>query len=82
MMSELKDAIDWMFKWSFVEDATKRDLVVNAAKRYANPDIEAATEIINRLRYIETGDEWDDKIEDITAEAVNKALGIITKGDG
>ena len=45
-----------------------------------NLDIEAATEIINRLRYIETGDEWDDKINDIAAEAVNAALGI-TKDD-
>lgn len=43
------------------------------------PDMEAATEIINRLRYIETGDKWDDKIDDIAAEAVNAALGITPK---
>ncbi len=43
------------------------------------PDMDATTEIINRLRYIETGDEWDDKIEDIVAEAVSAALGVTTK---
>ena len=35
-MSELRDAIDWMSKWSFVEDATKRELVVEATRRVAN----------------------------------------------
>ena len=42
-------------------------------------DMEAATDIINRLRYIKTGDEWDDKIEDITEEAVKAALSITTE---
>ena len=54
---------------------------LEAARRVANLDIEAATDIINTLRYIDTGDEWDDKLDDITTEAVNTALGLTTEDD-
>ncbi len=54
--------------------------LLEVAERVANLDMEAATDIINRLRYIETGDEWDDKLDDIVAEAVAAALGT-TKDD-
>ena len=37
-------------------------------------DIDAATDIIGRLRFIRDADEWDDKIEDITKEAVEAAI--------
>jgi len=82
-MSELDDALDWA--------ATNRSgmfglgshvaVLAKAARRVANLNMEAATETINRLRYIETGDEWDDKLDDIVAEAVNDALGITTGDD-
>ena len=64
--------------------ATKGSVLIEyreLKRRVANLDMEAATDIINRLRYIETGDEWDDKIDDIAAEAVNGALNITTEDD-
>ena len=50
--------------------------VVDAARRIANLDIEAATPVIYELRYVKDGDDWDDQIEDITRRAVEIALGI------
>ncbi len=50
--------------------------IVEAARRVANLDREAATKITYDLRYIETDDDWDDKIEDVTRRAVHAALGI------
>ncbi len=64
--------------------ATKGSVLIDyreLKRRVANLDMEAATDIINRLRYIETGDEWDDKLDGIAAEAVNAALGITPKDD-
>ncbi len=80
-MSELQDDLN-LFSGGLAPDpGSPLANIVDAARRYANLDMEAATEILNRLRYIETGDEWDDKIEDIAAEAVNAALGITTEDD-
>ena len=80
---KLQDAIDLLtddkYRPSEITDA--RFVVLQAARRVANLDYESATDIISRLRYIETGDEWDDKIDDIAAEAVNVALGITTEDD-
>ena len=79
-MSELQDALDRneeVFKPTWDESM----LFAIAARRVANLDMEAAIEIINRLRYIETGDEWDDKIDDIAKLVVNAALGITTEDD-
>ena len=46
-MSDLEDAIDWMATWPFVDDgAAKRDLVVEVARKYANPDYEAMLRIL------------------------------------
>ena len=59
--------------------ATKGSVLIEyreLKRRVASLDMEAATDITNRLRYIKTGDEWDDKLDGITAEAVNAALGI------
>ena len=50
--------------------------VVDAARRVANPNIEAATAITNELRYVKDADDWDDQIENITRRAVHAALGI------
>ena len=87
-MNELQDALKrWDSKRSehvinrIRSESDDVALFVEAVRRVANLDMEAATDIINRLRYIETGDEWDDKIDDIAAEAVNTALGITTKDD-
>ena len=50
--------------------------LVETARKYANPDYEAATAITNQLRYAKTSDDWDDLIYDITKEAVDAALGV------
>ncbi len=55
--------------------------VVDAARRVANPDIEAALVIIYELRYIKDADEWDDKIVDITRRAVAASSGITKNTD-
>ncbi len=39
-------------------------------------NIDAATEIVGRLRYIRNEDDWEDAIEDITKEAVEAAIGV------
>lgn len=52
------------------------DPVLDAARRVANLDIEAATPVIYELRYVKDSDDWDDQIEDITRRAVEIALGI------
>ena len=49
---------------------------LDAARKYANPNIEAATAITNQLRFAKTSDDWDDLIYDITKEAVDAALGV------
>ena len=50
--------------------------ILEAARKVANPDIEAATAITYELRYIKDDDEWDDEIGDITKRAIFAALGI------
>ena len=50
--------------------------MLEAARKYAKPDIDAATAITNQLRFAKTSDDWDDLIYDITKEAVDAALGV------
>ena len=74
-MSNLSDALD---RWETRDDTVKDTvLIMDAARRVANPDYEAATEITYDLRYIKDGDDWDDQIEDTTKRAVDAALGVI-----
>ena len=74
-MSDLQDALDTVdtAEYGFYEELA---IIVEAARRVVNPDIEAATAITNQLRFIKTGDEWDDLIYDITKEAVDVALSV------
>ena len=67
-----------------IPNALVNDLatVMDAARKVANLDIEAATAVTYELRYIKDDDEWDDKIEDITRRAVATALGITEDTDG
>jgi len=51
-------------------------VIVEAARRVANLDIDKATAVTNVLRYVKVVDEWDDMLYSITEEAVNAALGI------
>ena len=77
MATELDVAIDWMSKWSFVEDATKRELVVEAAKRVANLDMEAVADALDGG--IVTGPfEW--RMNE-ASRLINLALGITTEND-
>ncbi len=82
-MSDLQADIDLVLQLNSpikaIREATER--VVEAARRVANLDIDAATAVTNQLRFIKDGDEWDDLIHDITTEAVNKALGITEDAD-
>ena len=55
------------------------ELVTNTARKVANLDIDAATAVTNQLRFLKTGDAWDDLIYDITKEAVHTALSITEK---
>ena len=81
-MSDLQAAIAGVLGWhiddsdmpTFVRD--DHNTVIEAARRVANPDIEAATAITYDLRYVKDGDDWDDQIEDVTKRAVNAALGV------
>ena len=73
-MSDLQDALNR--EASFQYASGDWELIQKAAAKYANPDYEAATVVTGQLRYIKTSDDWDDKIEDITREAVNAALDI------
>ena len=75
-MSKLQEALDWTEKAPVSPHVA---ILAKYARRVANPDIDSATAITYQLRYIQDGDDWDDKIEDITAEAVNVALGIKEK---
>ena len=72
MDSELQAAFD---RWDSRTRPEWTTSIVEAARKYANPDIEAATAIIYELRFAKTSDEWDDMIYDITKEAVGAALG-------
>ncbi len=60
----------------YVVDVADWRTITKAARRVANPDIEAATVITNGLRFVKAGDEWDDLIYDITKEAVDAALSV------
>ncbi len=50
--------------------------IVDAARRVADLKLDAATAVTNQLRFVKSGDEWDDLIYDITKEAVMAALSI------
>ena len=52
------------------------NLILDAARKVANLDYEAAVEVIGQLRFAKTADDWDDQIYEITEKAVNIALGI------
>jgi len=79
-MSDLQDALDEAVIFSrFTDDGLRwlvNEVIVDAARRAANLDIDKATIVIYQLRYIRDEDEWDDRVGDITEEAVNAALGI------
>ncbi len=74
-MSDLQDAADRLANRIPLEPGD-REVLVEAARKWANPDIDAAEAITYKLRYIKDGDEWDDKIYGITKEAVAAALGV------
>ncbi len=83
MDSELQDALDRLLdataNWTLSASplaAGEVAAIVEAARKVANPDIEAAVEIIGQLRFAKTADDWDDMIYDVTKEAVEAALGI------
>ncbi len=87
-MSDLTDALKipvWQPKpvdrWEGEEWLRLRKAERDAARRVANPDIEAATAITYELRYIKDDDEWDDKIENITKRAVDAGFGITKNTD-
>ena len=80
-MSDLQDALDLHDRIGPLAEDHWTVPIVAAARRVANPDIEAATAIIYELRYIKDGDEWDDKIEDITKRAVDASSGITKNTD-
>ncbi len=81
MDSELEETIDLVGTLT-IDDvggpltAERIAILLEAARKVANPDIEAATAITYELRYIKDDDEWDDEIGDITKRAIFAALGI------
>ncbi len=81
-MSELRVAIDWMAKWSFVEDATKRDLVVEAARRLVK--LEKSVDPVrlgDGLEFAHITDS-DGHYLIYVAQQVKTALGVTTEDDG
>ena len=82
MDSELQKALDYVLTPAEVvalsDEARKAIATVwkEAARKVANLDIDAATAVTNQLRFLKTGDAWDDLIYDITKEAVHTALSI------
>ena len=92
MMSELKDAIDWIVQATDIELADPQNeerlnVVIKAARRVANLDIEAAAK--TAYEYVHKGEKWEDAesldrerfIVEVTV-AVNVALGITEDDDG
>ena len=79
-MSKLSDALDNCEVYKYAIECGPKlgdsQLIVDAARRVANLDIDAAVDIAYQLRYVQDGDDWNDQIEDVTKRAVNAALGV------
>ena len=86
-MSDLQDALDWWDMGKFGGSGSygkeKLATIVDAATKYANPDIEAASEAVsnemaNRRidRYITDRDVWVEAAEALAVVAVDAALGV------
>ena len=81
-MSDLQDALDCAEDWGGVIEFAQKAimpkdgaaLILEAARRVANLDIDAATKIVNGLRHVTTEDGWDDSIEVFAEAAVKAAL--------
>ena len=76
-MNDLQDAIAY---WSGMEEMSTCDRrhfrrIMDAARRVATPDYEAAAKIVYGLRHVTTEDGWDEAVPVFTEEAINAALG-------
>ena len=68
------DLTEQIRRWDDGQLPIHMETLIEAARRYANPNIEAAAIIINGLRHVTTEDGWDESVPVFTKYAIDAAL--------